>query len=155
MPVAMLHEFLERRLSGVSACIREHFLGEITGNAALIFPAGHAEILLHAVLDQTEVPGLSEIERATLAEIGNVVLNAAIARLGDQLHVRLTMGLPTVNTNQAVMPLTNLLRAGPTTMNHAIVLLSRLAVGEVHLIVYLIILLPETDIRRLLASLEA
>ncbi len=154
MPVSGLREFLERRLSVAGACIREHFRGEISGDAALIFPAGHAEILLHTVLDQLEVPGLSEIERATLAEIGNVVLNAAIARLGDQLGVRLTMELPTVNTNLPVPALTDMLRASPAAMNHAIVLLSRLAVGEVHLLVYLIILLPEAHIRRLLASLE-
>lgn len=155
MPVAALYGFLERRISAASASIRQRFQGRLIGDAALIFPAGHAEILLHAVLNQSELPGFSEAERAVLAEIGNVVLNAAIARLGDQQGARLAIGMPTVNTHQSIALLVSMLQPAAAMENHAIVLLSRLMVGEVHLVVYLILLLPEADIRQLLATVGA
>jgi chemotaxis protein CheC len=155
MQAATLREFLERRISAAGACIRQPFQGQLVGDAALIFPIGHAEILMHVVLDQPEQTSFSEVERAVLAEIGNVVLNAAIARLGDQLDARLAIGMPTVTTHLSLAMLLDALRAAPAPADHAIVLLSRLAVGEVHLVVYLIIQLPQPAIRRLLASLEA
>jgi CheY-like chemotaxis protein len=153
MPIAALTEFLERRMSAVDANIRQRFLGPINGDAVLLFPTGHAEILVQLVLENTELPGFSEIERTVLAEIGNVVLNATISRLGDQLGVRLNIGLPVVNTHLALPALVTMLRVAHGGADHAIVLLSRLTVGQVRLVAYLVILLPEADIRRLLASL--
>jgi chemotaxis protein CheC len=153
MPIAALTEFLERRMSAVDASIRQRFQGPINGDAALLFPTGHAEILVRLVLESTELPGFSEIERAALAEIGNIVLNATLSRLGDQLGTRLNIGLPAVNINLAIPALLAMLRVAHGEADHAIVLLSRLTVGEVHLVAYLILLLPEADIRRLLASL--
>ncbi len=153
MPIAALTEFLERRMSAVDASIRQRFQGQVGGDAALLFPTGHAEILVRLVLENTELPGFSEIERAALAEIGNIVLNATISRLGDQLGTRLNIGLPAVNINLPIPALLAMLRVAHGEADQAIVLLSRLTVGEVHLVAYLIILLPEADIRRLLASL--
>lgn len=154
MQAEMLREFLERRISAASVCVRQRFQGQLAGDAALIFPSGHAEILMHVVLDQTETIGFSEVELAVLAEISNVVLNAAIARLGDQLGARLAIGLPAVKTHLTLPMLMEALRSGQSAADHAVVLLSRLTVGEVHLVVYLVILLPYPEIRRLLASLE-
>lgn len=155
MPITMLRDFLERRMSAVGASIRQRFQGQLTGDAALLFPTDHAEILVRAVVDNAGLPGFSEIERSVLAEIGNVVLNATLSHLGDQLGVRLAIGLPTVNVSLPIAALVDTLRAAPAGVerDHVVVLLSRLTVGEVNLVVYLIILLPEAEIRRLLASL--
>jgi len=153
MPVTALEAFLEHRISAVSASICQRFQGQFAGNAALIFPVGHAETLVRSVLGGPKLPGFSEVERAVLAEIGNVVLNATISRLGDQLSTRLSIGLPTVNINLPVSALTEILRATGSIADQAIVLLSRLTVDEVDLMTYLIILASEADLRRLLRSL--
>ncbi|MGC8779987.1 MAG: hypothetical protein ACP5UQ_03890, partial [Anaerolineae bacterium] len=156
MRITALRVFLEQRLSTVGAYVRQHFQGELTGDAILLFPAGHAELLTRAAMNSagpTDI-GLSEVEVGVLAEVGNVVLNAAIARLGDQIGERLAIGLPTVHLNLPVAAFVGNLRAGLNNIDHAIILLSRLTVGEVNLVCYLIILLPEAGVHRLLDSLE-
>lgn len=156
MRVTALRIFLEQRLAVVGACVRQHFQGGLTGSAILLFPAGHAELVVRSALN-TDSPtgiGFAEIEISVLAEVGNVVLNAAISQLGDQLGERLAIGLPTVQINLPVAAFVESLRIGPNNAHHAIILLSRLTVGEVNLVCYLILLLPEAGVRRLLDSLE-
>lgn len=157
MRVTALRVFLEQRLAVVDACVRQHFQGGLTGSAILLFPAGHAELVVRSALNSDSSTGIrfAEIEISVLAEVGNVVLNAAIAQLGDQLGERLAIGLPTVQINLPVAAFVESLRIGPNNnVHHAIILLSRLTVGEVNLVCYLILLLPEAGVRRLLDSLE-
>lgn len=155
MRLTALHLFLERHIPTIAAYIRQHFRGRLTGDAALLLPAGHADGLVRAAMNNIELPmgGLTGIELSALAEIGNVVLNAAIARLGDQLNERLAIGQPTVKINLSAQMFVEDLSIGPVNADHVIVLLNRLTIGDVSIICYLIISLSEADIRRLLVSL--
>ncbi len=157
MRLTGLRVFLEQRISVVDAYVRQHFRGGLTGDAILLFPVGHAAQLVRAALHSLGPTDLafSDVGIGILAEVGNVVLNAATARLGDQLGERLAIGLPTVYTNVPVAAFVDALRADLNDMNHVIILISRFAVGEVDLACYLLFLLPEQGVRRLLESLEA
>jgi len=155
MRLSALRVFLERNIPAIAAYIRQHFQGQLTGDAALLLPAGHADLLVRAAINSIELSmsGLTGIELSALAEIGNVVLNAAIARLGDQLGARLAIGQPTVRINLSAQMFVEDLSIGPVNADHAIILLNRLTIGDVSIMCYLIIALSEADIRRLLASL--
>ncbi len=153
MPATALRSFLEDRLPLVGACVRQSFSGQLSGDASLLFPPEHAEALTRVVLAQSGLPGLSEMARAVLGEIGNIVLNATISQLGDQVDARLHIGLPVVSVSLPLNAAVDILRPAPANWDHAIVLLNRLTIAEVNLLAFLVILMSEDEIQRLLTSL--
>lgn len=93
------------------------------------------------------------MEQSVLSEAGNIILNAALAILGNQLQVRLQIGVPqmrvSLSGSTAVRSIYRLLPGAAW----AVVFLSRLMVGETELITYLILIMPQMDVARLLTSL--
>ena len=149
-----LRAFFNREVYQAGAVIHQGFSGELTGLAALVFPQHHAlslvRVLLAVVRDLNQI---SAVEQTVLSEVGNVVLNAALAKLGDQFRARLTINLPNVLLNQAGSAATDFLLSAIPQAQSAIVLLSRLTIDDVDLITYLILMLPQRDVEHLLESL--
>jgi two-component system chemotaxis response regulator CheY len=149
-------DLLDREAPQVGAVVYQPISGEIRGVSALLFPFDHAARLVRALVDDAERHAeLSAAGQSALAEVGNILLNAVIASLGDQLATRLVVGLPVVLTGQTSSAASTMLIRSDLEADHAIVLLSRLTVEGRDLTAHLALLLPERDIRRLVASLGA
>lgn len=150
-----LTAFFREELVQIGATIRQSFSGRLNGTAAMVFSSGHALYLVRTLVDiQQELNRLSAAEVTVLAEMGNIVLNAAVALLADQLGVRVRVGLPDVSLNQpGEAAIRELLGPGAGTES-AFVLVNRLTIGELEVICYLILLMPEADAKRLLATIR-
>ncbi len=146
--------FLAAETPQVGALIMQRFIGVLNGLAALILPHTHAALLVRLLIDVTrELEQLSSAERTVLTEVGNVILNAALARLGDQMESRLQVSLPSVALNQSAAATAELLFSTAIGARQAIVLLSHLTIGEAELVAYIVLLLSQADVQRLLTQL--
>lgn len=75
--------------------IRQDFEGPLTGVAALIFPERRSlEIVRAAIDDRFPLDDVSELERETLLEIGNIILNSCLAAISDMLGMPTWASLP-------------------------------------------------------------
>ncbi|HLO75573.1 MAG TPA: chemotaxis protein CheC [Magnetospirillum sp.] len=75
--------------------IRQDFEGPLTGVAALIFPERSSlEIVRAAIDDRFPLDDVSELERETLLEIGNIILNSCLAAISDMLGMTTAASLP-------------------------------------------------------------
>lgn len=154
MEAAELDDFLDREARQIGALVMQRFAGPLNGLAGLILPAPHAAQLVRALLDATrDLAQLSSAEQTVLAEVGNIILNAALAQLGDQICCRLQIGLPTVTLNLPAHAAADSLFAVAVGARHAIVLLSQLSIGDAELVAHIVLLLPQADVERLLTSL--
>lgn len=149
-----LRAFFEREVEQVGALVIQRHTGPLNGLAALALPDRHATLLIRLLLKATrDLAQLSPTEQAALAEVGNIILNATLARLGDEMGGRLQISLPSVALNLTADAAAELLFTSASGIYHAIVVLSRLTIGEAELIAYIVLLLPGTDVERLLERL--
>jgi chemotaxis protein CheC len=76
------------------AAVLQNFHGSYKGRAALIFPTESALNLVTGVTgEEPEADDLDAIQSGTLAEIGNIVINALIGTIGNILGNRLEFDL--------------------------------------------------------------
>lgn len=76
------------------AAVLQNFHGSYHGRAALIFPTESALNLVTGVTgEEPEADDLDAIQSGTLAEIGNIVINALIGTIGNILGNRLEFDL--------------------------------------------------------------
>jgi len=149
-----LRDFLSREAPQVGALVIQRCAGPLNGLAGLILPAPHATRLVRLLLDATrELAQLSSAEQTVLTEVGNVILNAALAQLGDVMHGRLQIGLPVVALSLPAAAAADLLFSDAAGPWHAIVLLSRLTIDDAELAAQIVLLLPPADVQQLLARL--
>ena len=112
-----------------SVSVRQHFSGQVGGDILLIFPERRGFDLVRAMLgDQVPLDQLTDLEREVLLEIGNIVLNACLGGLADQLGLRLESSLPVY------------VRGAPTRV------LSGGVAGELVLFLHIVFALPSQDI---------
>lgn len=75
--------------------VRQRFEGRFSGDAMLLFPESASLELVRCLLDdEVELNTMSEMEHEALCEVGNVILNAVVSALADELNVDLETGLP-------------------------------------------------------------
>lgn len=83
----------DRRVSAV----RQGFQGDIVTDAILMFPAEQSLQLVQIMVGGTvPLEDLGEMEQEALAEIGNILLNAVVASVADNLDIALDGSLPEV-----------------------------------------------------------
>jgi two-component system chemotaxis response regulator CheY len=154
MRASELRAFCDREVSDVGAAVLQTFSGQLSGLGSLVFPQRHAVTLMRILIPSArELDQLSSAEQTVLAEVGNVVINAALASLGDLLRTRLIVSLPTVYLNLSGAATARLVLRESPGAGQAIVLLSRLTIGTVDLMAYLLLMLPQVGVQRLLHSL--
>ncbi|MGC8872854.1 MAG: hypothetical protein ACP5SI_00205 [Chloroflexia bacterium] len=130
------------------------FTGLLNGLTSLLFPERDAIALVQLLLDAGRDWGeLSTAEQTVLAEVGNIVLNTVTAVVADRMETRLKIGLPIVLLKQAAPEMVIALLGAAPQADHALVLVSHLAIAEVEMEAYLLVLLPEEALWRLLARL--
>ena len=150
-----LRTFFDREVPDVGAAVLQAFSGQLDGLSSLVFPQRHAVTLVRILLPSARgLEQLSSAEQTVLTEVGNVVINSAVATLADQLETRLKLSLPTVYLNLSGAATARLVLEGALDADHVMVLLSRLTIGAVHLTAYLLLRLPQGGVQRLLDSLR-
>ncbi|MDH7568836.1 MAG: response regulator [Armatimonadota bacterium] len=149
-----LAAFLSANVEVAGAAVLQEFSGGATGRACLIFPLDHARTLVRELLGvERGLERLTAEEVGALSEVGNVVLNAVVCMIGDQIRLRLGMQAPTVLLRRSGSALAALLTGAVPDSARALVLVSRLNVGGSEVIAYLTLLLPRSDVLRILRSL--
>ncbi|HOK07886.1 MAG TPA: response regulator [Syntrophales bacterium] len=150
-----LGEFFRAEIPEVGVAIRQRFAGLVNGVAAMVFSEGQASFLLATLADIHKGSGrLSSEEQSVLTEMGNIVLNAAIAILADRLGTRLRIGLPVLALAETGDEEAKVLTETVPDGAGAFVLVSRLSVGEAELVSHLILLMPGEDVEILLDGLK-
>lgn len=89
---------LEEETGGAdSVAVRQHFVGPFYGDILLIFPERKSLDLVRHMLGDQQVPldQLTELEQEALLEVGNIILNACLGSLANQLNLPVEGSLPT------------------------------------------------------------
>jgi len=78
-----------------SVAVRQHFKSAFAGDILLIFPEEHCLGLVRSMLrDTVPLESLTELEQEALLEIGNIILNACLGSLANQLDLTIESSLP-------------------------------------------------------------
>lgn len=78
-----------------SVAVRQHFDGRFSGDIMLIFPGHSSLTLVRSLLgEQVPIDSLTELEREAFLEIGNIILNACLGSLSNQLGLATQSTLP-------------------------------------------------------------
>ncbi|MCX7966642.1 MAG: response regulator [Syntrophorhabdaceae bacterium] len=150
-----LHDYFENNLKSIGVAVQQRFSGVINGIATLAFPHKDAVSLVRALLSKDkEIDRLTPSEQTVLAEVGNIVLNAAISILSNQLNTRFSISVPDVYLKKSGTEVLNYILFYTQDTEHAIVLLSHLTISDIEIISYLILLIPRVGILKLLESLN-
>jgi chemotaxis protein CheC len=76
--------------------VRQHFSGQFAGDILLIFPGRKSLDLVRAMLgDEVPLDSLTELEQEALLEVGNIILNACLGSIANQLGTSVESSLPT------------------------------------------------------------
>jgi chemotaxis protein CheC len=90
-------ELIGRPGNELLVAVRQAFHGDVSGRALLIFPERNSLELVRAVVgEHLSLEDIIELEHEALAEIGNIILNACMATVANQLQRSLTMSLPEI-----------------------------------------------------------
>jgi chemotaxis protein CheC len=88
---------LGRRENNRLVAVRQDFEGDITGRALLIFPEAKSMELVRAIVGtDISLEDIMELEQEALAETGNILLNACLATMANNLQRTLKISLPEV-----------------------------------------------------------
>ncbi|HOV87557.1 MAG TPA: response regulator [Syntrophobacteraceae bacterium] len=146
--------YLEKAADRVGAAVLQKFSGALNGLGSLVFPEHHAATLVRMLLDtDRQLAQLSSSELTVLTEVGNVVINGALGQLGDVMRIRLKIGLPSLVLNRSATETAGMLLSASPNARHAAVLVNCLSIDDVNMIVYLVLMLPKRDLKRLIETL--
>ncbi len=150
-----LHDYFEDNFKDVGVAVQQRFSGTINGMATLILPYNYAISLVRVLITaDKDLEKLAPSEQTVLAEIGNIVLNAAISILSNQLKTRFSISAPDVYLKSSGKDILNSIMLYCRDSEHAIILISHLTIKDVEIIAYLILIVPRMGILRLLDSLR-
>jgi chemotaxis protein CheC len=91
--IANLGEREPKRL----VAVHQDFEGDITGRAILIFPETKSMELVRAIVgSDLSLEDIMELEQEALAETGNIILNACLGTIANNLQRTLKISLPEV-----------------------------------------------------------
>lgn len=140
--------YLAKAAERIGATVLQKFSGALNGLGALIFPERHAATLVRVLLAaDRELARLSSSEQTVLTEVGNVVINSAIGKLGDVMRSRLKIGLPSLALNRSTAETAGMLFGASSNARHAAILLNRLSIDDVDIIALLVLMLPKKDLK--------
>ncbi len=134
--------FLVEELGLIGSAVEQGFKGDINGSALLLLTHEHAAKMVEALLKENrDLASLTNAKQAVLGEVGNIILNACIAILCNQINKRVRFNIPNVLVNRSGAEIARELTEERNEKLEAIVLKSRMRVGEIETIVYILIVL--------------
>lgn len=136
--------------------IRQDFEGPLTGVAALIFPERRSlEIVRAAIDDRFPLDDVSELERETLLEIGNIILNSCLAAISDMLSMPTSASLPHLVHSAPPDLLDSLSARGSTDDRLVLFLHIDFSVARLNVSGYLLFILGVEGSERFLGAVRA
>jgi chemotaxis protein CheC len=79
-----------------TVAVREQFEGLVHGDILLLFPEHKSlDLVRHVLGHEIPLDELTELEQEALLEVGNIILNACLGSLSNQLGLPVTGSLPT------------------------------------------------------------
>ncbi|CAA7623520.1 chemotaxis protein CheX [Magnetospirillum sp. SS-4] len=78
-----------------SVAVRQRFTSAFSGDILLIFPESKSLDLVRSMMgDSVPLDSLTELEQEALLEVGNIILNACLGSLANQLGISIESSLP-------------------------------------------------------------
>lgn len=91
------HDWTESVSQADSTLIVQEFRGSVNGQAGLLFDQQSSMVLAQVLSGLPEAPQILDSEMTSiLLEVGNIVLNAVLGSLANQMHAALTYSIPSV-----------------------------------------------------------
>lgn len=70
--------------------IEQEFTGRLNAKVLLLFTAENVQRILQKVLgDEMDAQGLNDVESEAMCELGNIMVNACLSAIADDLHILL------------------------------------------------------------------
>lgn len=90
-----LDQWFASEMPGGTVSIRQAFTGEMSGSAALFFLEESSAALVRMLLEDTlTAEEVLELEAEALSELGNIIINACLGTVANELATTLTIDLP-------------------------------------------------------------
>ena len=139
--VSNIGEFLGLELSELGVYLSQDFHGEIEGRSILFYTEECSLTLLDALLESpSEILTLTESGRATLQEVGNIILVSCISSISDMIGLQTIFEMPVVNVETSDVYFRNMLKE-LEKLQKAIVVKNKIAVHNREIDGYLFVLL--------------
>jgi chemotaxis protein CheC len=89
-------ERLESEISGAdTVAVRQCFSGPFSGDILLLFPEQRSlDLVRHILGENVPLAQLTELEQEALLEVGNIILNACLGSVANQLGMVIESSLP-------------------------------------------------------------
>lgn len=137
--VSHIGKFLSLELSDLGVYLSQDFHGEIEGRSILFYTEECSMALLKA-LSEIHGEDLTETNRATLQEVGNVVLVTCISTISEMIGLRTIFEMPVVTVETSDVYFANMLKE-LEKLQKAVVVRNQIAVHNKEISGYLIVLL--------------
>ncbi|MBF0310706.1 MAG: chemotaxis protein CheC [Magnetococcales bacterium] len=144
-------DLMEKSASGDEmAAVRQVFTGSFSGTAMLVYGMESSLNLVRALLkEDLPASNLTELERESLLEVGNILLNACLGTLANMLEGELECHFPEYlqrSCRDLIMPLFGASEENPTSLLFLVV---QFRTTTTHIQGYLVLLLGLDALRNL------
>lgn len=133
--------------------INETFSGLISGNASIILSESHSLNFVRALHhdDYFTLDYLTEVEYEAIAEIGNIILNACVGSIANNLNQDISLSIPTCTTGKRNSIASDLSKESTEEMLY---FHSLFTLKESHIKGYLMLLMDQTSVNVLKSELN-
>jgi chemotaxis protein CheC len=139
--VSNISEFLGLELSDLGDYLSQDFHGDIERRSILFYTEECSMALLEALLEgRSELPTLTESGRATLQEVGNIILVSCISSISDMIELQTIFEMPVVTVETSDVYFRNMMKE-LERVQKAIVVKNQIAVHNKEIYGYLVVLL--------------
>lgn len=136
-----LREFVDHEINAIGALCILRFRGASNGSALFILPLGHDDILLSAAMAGENDPGvLAEMKPSVITETGNVILNACVGTVANELNISIDFLVPELVLKPGSDQVIALASAEISTGQEWLLVTSRMSVGALAFQAYILMM---------------
>ncbi len=139
-----LRSYVQHEFPAWSSAVHIAFSGPAGGEALFLLPRGNDTALLAAIFEQN--PGLQTLEdsrQTILVEIGNVLLNACVGTIANQVGKQVTYQTPVLREAGEVQ---RLLENSPAPHSPVLQMMSSLGVGGLEISAVILLVLYDAQL---------
>ncbi len=137
-------DLMSEQLSAVGVFISQDFAGTVRGRALLAYTRACSRALLSALTGERQMGSLSRAGRATLQEVGNIILGSCLTTVSNLFAGRLDFALPEVSEGSSHAFFSGVV-AEMAQLNRALVVRNEFTVRDIRVEGYLVLLLGFDD----------
>jgi len=154
MESAKLADYLQDEMKLLGVYISQNFQGKISGKSILCYSHEATRSLLEVITGKKmETLTLSDSDRATLQEIGNLILVSCLSSISNTIKDRFRFDMPHVALNGQVQYFENMLQ-DMLEFDYAVIIKTEMAVKENNIRGYVFILLGFKELVSIIEGLE-